>query len=75
MLRGIESILMTPAHVPEVPLTPPSQGYVTPDIAPAAATFAIGSRPLESGPLPVLQLSIPTNGSLDVQYQHLMETA
>ena len=66
---------MTAPRAPEVLLTPPSQGYVALDIPSAAATFAIGSRPLESSPPPVLQLNIPTDGSLEMQYRQLMETA
>ena len=65
---------MTAPHTPEAPLTPLSQGYVAIDIPSTAATFAISSRPLESGTLPVQQLNIPTDRSPDVQYQHLMET-
>ena len=57
---------MTPARVPEAPLTPLSQGYVAIDIPSTVATFAIGSLPVESGPLPALHLSIPTDGMLDV---------
>ena len=74
---------MSATCVPEEPLTPLSQGYVTFDTHPVVTTSAIGplpsgqsvSRPLDSSPLPVLQLNIPTDGSLEVQYQHLMETA
>ena len=33
------------------------------------------SQPLDSGPLSILQLSIPTDGSPEMQYQQLMETA
>ena len=65
---------MTALRVPKAPLTPPSQGYVAPDIPSAVATFALGSQPLEADPRPVLQLSVPTNGSPELQYQHLMET-
>ena len=66
---------MTPLHALKAPLTPLSQSYVVIDISPIVTTFAKGSRPLESGPLPVRQLSIPTDGSPEVQYQHVMETA
>ena len=70
-------------RAPEMPLTPPSQGNVTFDTHPAAANFALGplppgqsaSQPLDSGPLPILQLSIPTDGSPEMQYQQLMEIA
>ena len=72
---------MTTTRVPEVPLTPPSQGYVTFDApSTAAATLAIGlqpsgqSVPLGSGPPPALHFSVPTKGTLEEQYQHLMET-
>ena len=70
-----EPISMTAPRALEVPLTPLSQGYVVTDIPSVAVTFAIGSRPFESGPPPVLRLSIPIDGSPDAQYQHLMETA
>ena len=71
----IESILMTHARASEAPLTPLSQGYVVIVIPPAAATFAIGSQSLESGPPLVLHFSVPTDESPELQYQHLMETA
>ena len=78
-----ESILMTTTRTPEAPLTPLSNGYVTFDNPSTAVTFAVGSLsprqsvslPFGSNPLPTLHLSIPTDGSPDVQYQHLMETA
>ena len=79
----VESILVSAIRVPEVPLTPLSQGYVAFDTHPAAVTSAIGppppgqsvSRPLDSGPPPILQLSIPTYGFPEAQYQQLMEAA
>ena len=67
--------MMTPARAVEAPLTPHSQGYVAIDIPSTAATFAIGSLPLQSSPPPVLRFSVPIDGSPNVQYQHLMETA
>ena len=68
-----ESILMTATRALEAPLTPLSQGYVTLNIPSTVVTLAIDSlspgqfvsRPLESGPPSVLQLSIPTDGSLE----------
>ena len=41
----VESILVSATRVPEVPLTPLSQGYVTFDTHLAVATSAIGSLP------------------------------
>ena len=44
-------------------------------------TLAVGLQspgqtvPFGSGPLPTLHLSIPTDGTPDEQYQHMMETA
>ena len=78
-----ESILVFATRVPEMPLTPLSQGYVAFDTHPTAATSAIGPPPpgqsmsqsLDSGPPSVLQLSIPTDRSPEVQYQQLMEAA
>ena len=74
---------MTAIRAPKVPLTPLSQGYVPLNAPSAAATFAVGSLspgqsvslPFGSGPPSVLHFSIPNDGSPDVQYQHLMETA
>ena len=74
---------MTTTHAPEPPLTPLTQGYVPLDAPSATATFAVGplspgqfvSLPFSSGPPQALHLSIPTNGTPDVQYQHLMELA
>ena len=40
-----ETVLVTVAHAPKVPLTPPSQGYVTFDNHPAAATSTLGPPP------------------------------
>ena len=76
-----DPILVTYAHAPEAPLTSLSQGYVPLNTSSAAATLAVKlqslgqSVPLGSGPPPTLHLSIPTNGTLEEQYQHLMETA
>ena len=78
-----ESLLASAVRALEVPLTPPSQGNVTFDTHPTAVNFALGpsppvqsaSQPLDSGPPPILQLSIPTDGSPEMQYQQLMETA
>ena len=80
----IESFLVTTNRALETLLMASSpQGFVTFDTVSAAVTSAIGSLPfgqsvslpLASGPSPTLHLSIPTNGSADVQYQHLMELA
>ena len=64
-------------------MTPPSQGYVTFDTLPTAATSAIGSLPsgqsvslpLGSSPSPTLHLNVPIDKPPDVQYRHLMELA
>ena len=61
----------------------PSQNFVTFDTLSAAVTSVIGSLPsrqsvslpLASGPSPTLHLSIPTDGTPNVQYQRLMELA
>ena len=75
---------MTVTRVPETPLAPPSQGYVTIDAPSAtAATLAVGpvspkqsvSMPLASHPSPALHFSVPTDGMPKAQYQHLMELA
>ena len=67
---------MTATRASEAPLTLLSQGYVALDTPSAATTFAVGSLspgqsvslPFGSGPLPALHLSIPTDGTPDVQY-------
>ena len=69
-----ETVLVTAARTPETPLTPPPQGNVTFDTHPVAANLALGpppfgqsmSQPLDSGPPLILQLSIPTDGSLEM---------
>ena len=69
-----ESILVTTTRIPKAPLTPLSRGYVVIDAPSLAATLAIGFQPLEFCPSPVLHFSVPTDGSPELQYQHLMET-
>ena len=72
-----ESILVSATCVPEAPLTPLSQCYFTFDTHPTTATSALGPPPpgqfvsqlLDSGPPSVLHFSVPTNGSLEAQYQ------
>ena len=71
-----EAVTVTTIHVPEVSLVPPSQGYVTVDTHPVAASLGLGtlpseqsvSLPLASGPSPALQFSIPTDGTPEMQY-------
>ena len=78
-----EAVTVTTVCALEVSLAPPSQGYVTFDTHPAAASFGLGtlpsgqsmSLPLASGPSPALQFSIPTNGTPEMQYQHLLGLA
>ena len=72
-----ETILVTAACAPEAPSTPPPQGIVTFDAHPTAANYALGppplgqsvSQPLDSGPPLILQLSIRTDRSPEMQYQ------
>ena len=71
----VESVSMTAPCVPEAPLTPSSGGYVVPDIPSTATTFALGSQSLESASRPVLQFSVPTHGSPEARYRHLMDLA
>ena len=69
-----ETVLVTAARTLETPLTSPPQRNVTFDTHPAVANFALGppplgqfvSQPLDSGPPPVLQLSMPTDRSLEM---------
>ena len=64
-------------------MAPPSQGYVTFDTHPTAASIGLGSQisgqsmslPLASGPSLALQFSIPTDGTPEMQYQHLLGLA
>ena len=79
-----ESILVIVTCVPETPLTPPSQGYVTLD-APSTATVTLAVGPLSLGqsvsmPLashlsPALHFNVPADETPEVQYQYLMELA
>ena len=78
-----EAIMVTTVRAPGVSLAPPSQGYVTIDTHPVAASFGLGtlplgqsvSLPLASGPSPALQFSIPTDRTPKMQYQHLLGLA
>ena len=57
-----EAVTVTTVRAPEVSLAPPSQGYVTVDTHPAAASLGLGTLPsrqsvplpLASGPLLIL---------------------
>ena len=77
-----EAVTVTTVRALEVSLARPSQGYVTSDTHPAAASLGLGtlpsgqfvSLPLASGSSAALQFSIPNDRMPEMQYQHLMGT-
>ena len=78
----IEATLMTSTCILEtVPTASDPQGHIIYGTGPAMATIFVGSHPfgqsmsppLGSGPSPILQFSIPTDGAPEAQYQCLME--
>ena len=76
---------MTATRAPGFQFTAPlTQGFDTFGIHSTESSSIVGSLPLgqsvsqpllASGPSPVLHFSLPTDGTPDKQYQHMMEMA